>query len=306
MFTPFQLDAWFILQTFTEAHLAVGVFFCVLCKLLMNQHTVLVETGQTGVFIAKTFACVVAPKNLIAALLHQSLAIVIRTDIYKSRALWFLTFLHNAATKSTLHCLFVKLVLFAGLANVVRSGLAAAAELFTAVRTVSTILAHVDGCFLWDNFSVVIFIADCNLTLVDYNLCSTAAPLDSNSIHHYYQLLLFYFFSFLLGQVQVHFVLSNLDVAYFALDGLRFTDWGQNLLLKALPVHRMETLRWFNHYLIVVFVYILRTATAFSVLARHSDKLRLSNGYYLYFLLFKPPSFSSLRVMNWFRLGIIL
>lgn len=87
MFTPFQLDAWFILQTFTEAHLAVGVFFCVLCKLLMNQHTVLVETGQTGVFIAKTFACVVAPKNLIAALLHQSLAIVIRTDIYKSRAL---------------------------------------------------------------------------------------------------------------------------------------------------------------------------------------------------------------------------
>ena len=36
VFAPVNLDAWFVLQTLRVAHLAVGVFFCVLCKLLVN------------------------------------------------------------------------------------------------------------------------------------------------------------------------------------------------------------------------------------------------------------------------------
>ena len=87
VFASVHLDAWFVLQTLRVAHLTVGVFFCVLCKLLMDQDTVLVKTGQTRVFIAKTLAGVVALKNLVAALLHQSLAIVIRANIHEGRAL---------------------------------------------------------------------------------------------------------------------------------------------------------------------------------------------------------------------------
>ena len=36
VFAPVHLDAWFFLQFLRVAHLAVGVFISVLCKLLVN------------------------------------------------------------------------------------------------------------------------------------------------------------------------------------------------------------------------------------------------------------------------------
>lgn len=214
----------FVTQTFRPTQFTVLVFLCVFQKLFVNQNTVLIQTGYTGVFTADTFARMTTIQNLVTTLLHQSFAFIFIAYIHKSRPLRLVSLLHNALAKSTLYGLLEVFMLFTGPANVVRNCLAAAAKLFCATWTASnTVLAHVNSCFFGNHFTCFIFKVYWNISLLNRNFSSTRACHNSELLFEFFCLFDVYQFPVLFVGVAVDFaVIFYLFFTNIALNRLHF------------------------------------------------------------------------------------
>lgn len=206
-------------------------------------------------------------------MLHHFLAFFCLADIHKSSALILISFLYYTQAETAFKSLFVSLVLFACLSNMIGCRAAPSTELTFAFGTVGPILTHVNCSFVWYFFPRFILVPDVKRTLRNYKAVSTRTLFYvAFLIEEICDLGLIYFVLIFWGKVSIYFDGLHFGIAEFAQDFPRSLHALKAVEAETVLMNCMVTFRRFYHNRVVVLIHVLDADAALQKGWRYSCK----------------------------------
>lgn len=176
--TAIKLHAGALAQTVSIADNAIVVCLHALSEVLVPVHACFIQAWQAFPLVLESAARMPASQHLVATLVHRLNAGLLSADGPKSRLYRWGCACDLGHTEPALAGFLVLLVLFACFASVVRLCLALAAEVFLALTTPDSILAHVNSRISRNELACVVLNLVVNLSLNHFHDVPTAA------VHH--------------------------------------------------------------------------------------------------------------------------